>query len=300
MPDLSICIVNTNNRDLLRDCLKSVYENTKEASFEVILVENASADGSLEMVEAEFPQVLLIVNRKRLGFSENNNLAMKQAAGRYFLLLNEDTCVRPGALDILVRFMDAHPEAGAVGGTLYNPDGTVQYTGKMRPTMMAAIFISLGLQRLFPDNRYTREYFHHKDSYGEAEEVDHINGACLLARRETVEEVGYLDERFFMAAQDVDWCLRMKDAGWKIYYVPKAEIVHYRGKSTKGYRMVWIYHKSLFIFYNKHYAKRHIFLYNWMIYLALALRLAVYMARGSVLRRESIKQEKGRQGGSAA
>lgn len=292
MPDLSICIVNTNNRDLLRDCLRSVYENTREVSFEVILVENASTDGSLEMARTEYPGVRLIANDRRLGFSENNNLAMKQANGRYFLLLNEDTYVKPGALDVLVRFMDAHPEAGAAGGTLFNPDGTVQYTGKKAPTMMAAIFISLGLQRLFPRNRYTSEYFLQKERYDEYEEVDHINGACLLVRRETVEEIGLLDERFFMAAQDVDWCLRMKEAGWKIYYIPRAGIVHYRGKSTKGYRMVWIYHKSLFIFYNKHYAKRHTFLYNWLIYAALSMRLAVYMARGSVLRVESLRQEK--------
>ncbi|MBI5189454.1 MAG: glycosyltransferase family 2 protein [Nitrospirae bacterium] len=292
MPDLSICIVNTNNRDLLRDCLKSVYENTQRISFEVILVENASTDGSLEMTKAEYPDVRLIVNKTKLGFSENNNLAMKIAAGRYYVLLNEDTYVKPNALDMMVEFMDKTPDAGACGGTLLNPDGTIQHTGKMRPTMMAAIFVSTGLYRLFPKNPYTREYFFEREGYGDVEEVDQINGACLMVRREVVDQVGLLDERFFMAAQDVDWCLRIKDAGWRIFYIPKAEVVHYRGKSTKGYRMVWIYHKSLFIFYNKHFADKHIFLYNWLVYVGIALRLVIYMLRGSVLRRESIKAEK--------
>ena len=292
MPDLSICIVNTNQRELTRDCLRSVYENTREVSFEIILVNNACTDGSDEMVRAEFPQVRLIVNVERLGFSENNNIAMRAALGRYFLLLNEDTYVRPGALDTLVKFMDGRPDAGACGGTLLNPDGTVQHTGKMRPTMSAAIFVSLGLARYFPDNPYTKQYFHQKESYSDYEEVDQMNGACLLVRREVVEQIGDLDERFFMAAQDVDWCLRMRDAGWKIFYIPKAEIVHYRGKGTKGRKMVWIYHKSLYIFYNKHFAKKHTFIFNWLVYVAIAARLAIYMLRGSVLRKDSISQEK--------
>jgi len=292
MTDLSICIVNTNQRELTRDCIKSVYENTREVGFEIILVDNACTDGSDDMVRAEFPEVRLIVNTVRLGFSENNNIAMRAATGRYLLLLNEDTYVRPGALDMMVMFMDGHPEAGACGGTLYNPDGTIQHTGKMRPTMAAAIFISLGLARLFPANPYTRRYFFQKESYADFEEVDQINGACLMVRREVVEQIGDLDERFFMAAQDVDWCIRMQDAGWKIFYIPKAGIVHYRGKGTKGRKMVWIYHKSLYIFYNKHFARKHTFIFNWLVYAALGARLAIYMLRGSVLRRESISQER--------
>ncbi len=282
MVDLTISIVSNDNRELVLACLDSVYGTAGGLTLEVIVVENASRDGSLEAIRERFPGVVLIENAVKEGFSANHNKAIRRAGGEFIFILNDDTIVHEGTLGTMVGFLRGHPEAGAVGGTLMYPDGTLQYTGKGRPTLLAAAMVSLGLHRLFPKNPVTARYYNRKDSYSGVEEVESINGAALMVRRSMLDKVGLLDEGFFLYCEDVDWCIRMREAGYRLYYLPEARITHYRGASTKGRRMVGIYHRSLVRFYRKHYAGKHSFVVNAAAYAAIALRFAVFWLLGGV------------------
>jgi GT2 family glycosyltransferase len=252
--DLTVSIVNTNNRDLLQECLRSLFESTRRISLEVYVVDNACTDGSAEMVEQEFPQVHLIRNSRRLRFCANHNLALRQGTGRYLLILNEDTVISPGAFDDLVVFMDAHPEAGAAGVTVLNPDGTLQYTHADFPTLFSQLMLVLSL------NRFLRAgYFpFHPLSHGKGSqpiEAGWVYGACMLVRQEAMTEVGLLDEEFLIYAEETDWCYRIKRAGWKIYFVPGACIYHYKGQSTsqERARKRFRINRSTLLFFRKHY-----------------------------------------------
>lgn len=293
-PDLTVSIISNGRRALALDCIRSVYETKGSLDVEVILVDNLSEDGAAKAVGEAFPDVVLIVNDRKEGFSANNNKAIRASSGKYVLLLNDDTIVHEGALEGMVSFMRANPQAGAVGAFLVNPDGSPQFTGRARPTVLAAAMISLGLHRLFPGNPVTSKYFGKAPDAQGAQEVESVNGAAMMVSRAAIEKVGLLDEGFFLFCEDVDYSLRLSEAGFRMYFLPYAKVTHYRGASTGGRKMVWIYHKSLFIFYNKHYSAKHTFIFNWLVYLGIALRLVVYMIRGSVLRRESIRDEKKR------
>ncbi|MHB8173362.1 MAG: glycosyltransferase family 2 protein, partial [Nitrospirota bacterium] len=242
--------------------------------------------------EREYPQARLIRNAVREGFSANHNKALRPARGEFILLLNDDTIVHPGALRTMTEFMRAHPEAGAAGAMLVNPDGTVQYAGQSAPTILAAIMVSLGLHRLFPDNPVTSRYYGRNAGFSEAglpapQEVESVNGAAMVVRKSALEKVGYLDEGFFLFCEDVDLSIRLREGGYKLYFLPSAKVTHIRGASTGGRKIVWIYHKSLFRFYRKHYGNKKIFLVNWLVYLGIAMRLAVYMIYGSVRKRKT-------------
>ena len=282
MVDLTVSLVSNDNRELVLACIDSVYRTAGGLAVEVIVVENASRDGSLEAIRARFPQVVLIENAVKEGFSANHNKAIRRASGEFIFILNDDTVVHEGALGLMVGFLREHPEAGAVGGTLMYPDGTLQYTGKARPTLLAAAMVSLGLHRLFPGNPVTARYYNRKESHSGVEEVESINGAALMVRRSMLDKVGPLDEGFFLYCEDVDWCIRMREAGWRLYYLPDALITHYRGASTKGRRMVGIYHRSLLRFYKKHYAPRHGAVVNAAAYAAIGIRFAVFWLLGGV------------------
>ena len=282
MVDLTVSLVSNDNRELVLACIDSVYGTAGGLAVEVIVVENASRDGSLEAIRARFPQVVLIENALKEGFSANHNKAIRRASGEFIFILNDDTVVHEGALGKMVGFLREHPEAGAVGGTLMYPDGTLQYTGKARPTLLAAAMVSLGLHRLFPGNPVTARYYNRKESHSGVEEVESINGAALMVRRSMLDKVGPLDEGFFLYCEDVDWCIRMREAGWRLYYLPDALITHYRGASTKGRRMVGIYHRSLLRFYKKHYAPRHGAVVNAAAYAAIGIRFAVFWLLGGV------------------
>ena len=282
MVDLTISLINGGNKDLILACIESVYKTAGGLNIEVIVVDNMSADGSVEAIKERFPYVRLIINDKKEGFSANNNKAVKSASGSLFMLLNDDTVLHTGALPAMAGLLRSNPEAGAVGGFLMNPDGSPQYTGKARPTLLAAAMISLGIHRILPDNPVTAAYYHRNNAGKGAEEVESISGAALMVKMDVISKVGPLDEGFFLFCEDVDWCIRMREAGYKLYALPEARITHLRGASTGGRRMVWVYHKSLFRFYRKHYAPGRFFLVNWLMYLALAARLLVYLVYGRV------------------
>jgi N-acetylglucosaminyl-diphospho-decaprenol L-rhamnosyltransferase len=232
VPTLSVIIVSWNVRDLLRACLSSVLRARDEGlELEVIVVDNVSADGSVEMVRCEFPQVRVIANSENRGFTGGNNQGMAASGARYLMLLNPDTEVRGGALQTLVAYLEAHAAVGAVGPQLLNPDGSVQSSRRRFPTLAVAFFESTWLQSRMPRGLLRRYYVQdHGDD--ETLAVDWVTGAALILRRTVYEQVGGLDEGFFMYSEELDWCRRIKAAGWQVVYLPAAQVVHYEGKSS--------------------------------------------------------------------
>jgi hypothetical protein len=252
--DVSTVIINWNTRDVLRDCLASVYANTKNIAFEVIVVDNASSDGSVDMVRSEFLQVELIVNVENRGFAAANNQAIAVAKGRYVLLLNSDTVILDGALDKMVAFADSHPEAGIVTCRVLNGDRKLQPTCFMFPSVLNMFLWAAYLSRLFPTSRFfgrERMTWWNRD---DVREVDVATGCFMLVRCIAIEKVGLLDERFFMYGEETDWCYRFGKTGWKILFTPDAEIVHLGGASTRqaGSEMFLQYIKSMLLFFKKH------------------------------------------------
>jgi N-acetylglucosaminyl-diphospho-decaprenol L-rhamnosyltransferase len=231
-PDLSVVIVNWNVSDHLRRCLESIVSRQSSVVSEIIVVDNASTDGSVEMLRAEFPQVTLIANADNRGFPAAINQGIDAAQGRYVLLLNADTEILDDALTTLVRYLDAHPDVGVVGPQLLYPDGGVQSSRRRFPTLATLFLESTWLEPLAPRSLLRR--YHVLDQPDDATlGVDWIYGAAMLARRETTQQVGGMDEGFFMYSEELDWCRRIKAAGWRVVYHPAAQIVHHEGKSSE-------------------------------------------------------------------
>lgn len=224
--DLAIVIVSFNTRDMLRDCLRALPAAVGPLSCMTYVVDNASGDGSVEMVRAEFPGVELIASDKNLGFARANNVALERADARYLLLLNPDTEAEPGSLERLVAFMDAHPRAGACGPLLLNSDGTLQPNGRRFPTLLREVLAVTGAWRLVP-RWYERRLVYGRADLKAESEVDQVSGACILVRRDAMAQVGPLDDRFFMFYEEVEWCRRIRDTGWEIWLVPAARVVHH-------------------------------------------------------------------------
>lgn len=255
---LSVIIVNWNTFGLLRACLASTSHYLDSPDCEIIVVDNGSSDGSAEMVAAEFPTVRLIALPKNFGFSRGNNAGIKISQGHFILLLNSDTEVHTDALWKMCDRMDENTRIGALGARLLNPDGSLQMSCRSFPSYWTALFHRKSLlTRLFPGNMYSRRYLLSGTDHGHRMEVDWVIGACLMTRRETVQQVGLLDETFFMYAEDVDWCYRMRQAGWTVEYFPEAEVMHHYEKSASKapFRMHRERHLSMWRFYKKHYSK---------------------------------------------
>jgi GT2 family glycosyltransferase len=261
MRDLTIVTVNWNVRDLLRACLAAVYADLAASGLEgeVWVVDNASQDDSAEVVRVDFPQAHLIASPENLGFAGGNNLALRQigatAPPRHVLLLNPDTTVRPGALQRLVHFMDEHPQVGVAGARLFYGNGRFQHGAFGFPGLwqiLCDLYTMPG--RLYEsrlNGRYPRTWYER----GEPFAVDHPLGAAMMVRWQVTQQVGLLDEEFYMYCEEIDWCMRIKQAGWKIYCVPRAEVVHYAGQSTgqigeDSFVNLWCSRRRL---YDKHY-----------------------------------------------
>lgn len=234
-PDLSVVIVNWNTRELLRDCLASVPQGVSPGHMiEVWVVDNASRDESAAMVTACFPHVRLIANTENAGFARANNQAIRQATGRHVLLLNSDTKVLPGALSAMVGFLDAHPDAGAVGSRLLNSDGTTQRScWNFYPSLATVASDALYLWRLPFVKNWVRGHEQSLAAPTGPVAVKHLLGACLMVRRAVLDAVGLMDDGYFMYLEETDWCRRMDAAGWQIYYLPTVSIVHY-GQQSSG------------------------------------------------------------------
>ena len=271
--DLSIVIVSYNTREFLRACLTSVRESLARSPglhAETFVVDNASGDGSPAMVAAEFPEVKLIVNAENRGFAAANNLAIRQAGGRHVLLLNADTVVRGDALAQLVALLDRNPRVGAAGPRLLNPDGTRQQSVFRFPTLWMSLFDFFPLNHRLVNSRLNGRYPErwHEHVFP----VDHPLGACLIVRRAAIDQVGLLDEGFFMYCEEVDWCLRIRQAGWEILYTPAAEVVHYGGQSTAQFRhrMFVELQRSRLRFFRKHYGRPFVWAHRLIVALGLA------------------------------
>ncbi len=235
MRDLSIAIVNWNTCELLDQCLASAKDSLGGMDAEIIVVDNASGDGSAHMVASRHPDVKLVQNRVNVGFAAACNLAFKHSDGRYFLLLNTDTIVLDDAMPAMVRFMDEHPDAGAAGCRLLNHDGSLQRSCSPFPSLLTELFDALYLSKLFPGSRLFGGYAMSYWDFDAVREVDFAGGSCLIVRREAIEEVGLLDEGFFMYTEEADWCYRLWQQGWKVYYNPGVRIIHLGGQSSKRY-----------------------------------------------------------------
>ena len=260
---LSLIIVNTNTKGLLRDCLRSVYRYPPSVPYEVFVVDNNSNDGSAEMIKLEYPQVILLQNDSNLGFSKSNNRAIKDCHGEYILLFNSDAETIAKTFDRMGAFMDDHPDAASCGATLLNPDGSVQMSFGTFPTFWQYVWQPLGLEMPRSLYKYIRGLWRlffkeptiildKNDSRPRT--VDYCCGACLMLRRKTIEEIGMLDEEYFVFSEESDWCLKALNAGWKNYLVPDAFAVHKKHgtfSNTQG-RMLVIYYDSLYKFVAKH------------------------------------------------
>lgn len=233
MLDVSIIVVAWNVRDLLYKCLKSIYDQTKNIVFEVIYVDNASEDGSVEMVRKEFSEVKIIENKENEGFVKANNKGIEIAEGRYVLLLNSDTVILDNAIAKTVLFADAHPEAGRVGCRVLQPDGTLQRHCFMCPSILNMLLSVTYLYKVFPRSKFfARETMTWWD-FDDVREVEAISGCFSLVRREAIEEVGLMDDSYFVYGDDIDWCYRFKKMGWKMMFTPEAEVIHCNGQTTK-------------------------------------------------------------------
>ena len=279
MPDikLSICIVTFRARDYLRECLRSIFTHTQGLEFEIIVVDNGSGDGTVEMLHNDFPEAIHIENQRNLGFGKPTNQAMKISRGKYILWINPDTIIMPKALNFLVDFLDQHSKVGIVGPKVLNPDGTLQKPcrrSEARPWDVFTYFT--GLANIFPrSKRFSGYYMGYRDE-NETHEVHGVSGSCMLIRRDVIESVGLLDEQFFAYQEDADYCLRTRKAGWQVMYYPKAKITHYGGQGgskVQPYRSIWEWHRSYFLYYRKHFAKDYFFLFNWCYYFAMIFKL---------------------------
>ncbi len=244
---LSIVIVSRNTSSLLADCLRSIPAGAEAQSHEIIVVDNASSDGSAEMVAREYPRVQLIRNSVNVGYARANNQGIRLSQGRYLLLLNSDTIVPAGALSALGQFMDDHPDAAACGPRLARTDGLTQpFAFGNDPTL--AYLLARGWNRLI-----FRRSLHDWETHN-VQPVDWVSGAALIARHDAIDQVGGFDERFFMYFEDNDLCLRLRRAGWQVIYNPAVTITHLGGASLKpSVSRTWYYDASLRYFYSKHY-----------------------------------------------
>ena len=286
---LSVCIVTYKARDLLHECLYSLYENTQLPGLEVIVVDNGSLDGVGEMLQQEYPAVQFIQNVENAGFTRPMNQALRVASGGYLLQLNPDTLILPNALDQLVGFMESNTEVGICSPKVLNRDHTLQKScrrGEPKPWAMISYF--LGLSALFPRSKFFSGYHLNYMDENAIHEVAGVSGSCMLIRREVIDQIGYLDERFFAYQEDADFCFRARQAGWRIYYLPQAQIIHYGGKGgsrVEPYRSIVEWHKSYWLYYRKHLAKDYFFFFNWIYYFLMALKLCLALAT-NFLRKE--------------
>ena len=280
-PDLSIIIVNRNTRELLRACLRSIASLPDVVRCEVIVVDNGSTDGSAEIVTSDHPDVRLIRNETNTGFAFPNNQGLRVARGRHVLLLNSDTEVRPCALERLVRYLDGHPTVGACGPRLLNADGSLQRSCFSFPSPWRHLCDMLDLGRLLPRSRIfanQRDWFEHTTTAP----VDWLMGAALVVRREVVERVGILDERFSLYCNELDWCYRIHQAAWEVHFVHDAEVVHHCGATRRNedrdFRLQSEFLRNHFDYIQKHYGIGGLLWYRlWMVvgFGLRAIRIAV-------------------------
>lgn len=276
--NISIVIVNYNVEYFLEQCLNSVYAALQHLTAEVFVVDNNSIDGSVEMVKSRFPAVHLIANSKNVGFSCANNQAMRIAQGEYILLLNPDTVVEEDTFSKCIQFMDEHPEAGGLGVRMIDGKGNFLPESKRGlPTPAAAFYKIFGVSRLFPKSKTFSKYHLSYLNEFEINEIEVLSGAYMMMRKESLDKVGLLDEAFFMYGEDIDLSYRILQGGYKNYYFPQTQIIHYKGESTKksSVNYVFVFYRAMIIFAKKHFSQKNAKLFSVLINLAIYFRASL-------------------------
>lgn len=289
MTDIAVIVVNWNAREDLRVCLNSLFADPKpELAYEVWVADNASSDGSAAMVAAEFPQVHLRANTANLGFSKANNQVIAGTTSRYVFLLNSDAAIHPGALDALVAYADSHPGAGVIGPKVLNPDGSIQFSCRRFPSLGAGFFRNTYLGRLFPNNKFAADYLMAGFDHAADKSVDWVSGCAMLIRRDLIDAIGALDERFYMYCEDVDLCQRAWDAGREVVYVPEAVVTHAIGRSSdrNADQMIVEFHRSWYAYDRKRHPNSSA-IRRAAVYSGLWLRAAVRIVKRRVAGRQA-------------
>jgi GT2 family glycosyltransferase len=271
LKSLSIIIVSWNTRQLLKNCLDSIRANPPTSPFEIWVVDNASTDESPQMVRECFPQVNLIQNSENVGFARANNQAVQHCTGKYILFLNPDTLVESCTLQALVDFLEEHPKVGAAGAKIFEPDGTMQVSSHPRLTLLRELWRMFHLDALRPYAKYPLSNW----ESNHAREVDVLAGACLLLRKEVLDQVGYFDEDFFIYTEEVDLCYRIQRGGWRLYWVPQARVVHFGGQSTRqvpNEMFLNLYHSKI-QYFRKHYGSPAVQIYRLILIIAALSRI---------------------------
>ena len=270
MPDVSIVIVNYNQRDYTAHCIDSILATPPNAGYGIVLVDNASSDGSADWLAERYPGVKLIRSRVNGGIAGGNNLGIRAGSGKYVLLLNNDTIVLPGSIDRVVAFLNEHPEAAGVGGQLLNPDRTFQGGFYDFPSFAKLILIDSKLPSiLWP-------YYPSHPAGRQVRQVDWISTAFMLFRREALEQVGCVDEEFFIYSDESDLQYRLKKAGWKIYYLPDVKTIHFGGKSLTPWRRRRLVYRGYLLFFKKHYGQAQTVLLRMVFALVSLIKLLVW------------------------
>ena len=258
MKQLSIIIVSWNVKDLLRQCLQSIAENKGNIDLEVWVVDNDSQDQTVEMIKQEFPWINLIANNKNLGFAKANNLAINKANGQYLLLLNPDTKIFPDTLEKSLAFIESHPECGALGCKMLYPNGTIQPSIRRFPNWLVIFLILIKIPKIFPNLKIFKRYLAEDFDYNKTQTAEQIMGAFMLIPRSVFNKVGILDEKFFNWFEEVDFCRRIWQAKYKIYYFAEAQIIHYGGQSFSQEKLLknqWIFFSSAIKYFLKNLIK---------------------------------------------
>lgn len=255
-PDVSVAIVSYNTRDDLCRCLSTIRDSGTKCALEILVVDNASGDGTPDAVEKDYPEVHLVRNAENVGYSRAVNQAIHAASGRFILIINPDIEVLPGSIDALLAHMHHSPKTGIAGSKLLNPDGSLQYSCRTFYTLSTLLYRRTPLGKIFPQSRVVRDHLMIDWDHDTDREVDWMLGACLMVRTEAIREVGLMDERFFMYFEDVDWCYRMKQHGWGVMYVPGAVMMHVHRRESAagggfGNRRLRAHLNSMFRFFDK-------------------------------------------------
>lgn len=268
--DMSIVLVCWNNKAYLDPCLKSLYEGGLKSSFDVVVADNGSTDGSQQMLAEKYPEVKIIQNEGNVGLGKASNQGIEATNGRYVLLLNNDTIVNGPALDMLVEFLDAHPEAGAVAGKLLNPDGSFQSGYAPFSTLLEEFLIATHIGELLWSG-----YPSHGDS-NEIKATGWLSSACLLVRRSALDKIGLLDESYFIYGDEADLQYRLNKAGWKVYFLPSSTIIHFGGRSMDRWKRRKMVYRGKMMFYKKNYGFLSTFLLRVLFFVMSLLKLLVW------------------------
>jgi GT2 family glycosyltransferase len=290
-PDLSIIIINFNAEELILRCLQAVYNTIGSLDCEVIVVDNASTDDSINVVRKAYPQVRLFCNQENIGFARANNQALQVARGQYFLLLNSDAFVHEGAIVTLIKFMESHPDTGAAGCRLVYEDGSLQRSCYSFPTPITELWQTLWLDRLFARSPVFGKFRMTYWDFNSDRDVDWVMGAVMILRKEAIDQVGLLDEEYFMYSEEMDLCYRLKQAGWKVSFVSEATATHlWGGTSRQNKELAFIrLYKSRVMFSRKHYGYLTTILYKMVLFAGSLIRVLGGAIAGLFRKNEEIQ-----------